>query len=84
MNENTNCLGRLYTKIFNFLSGLDIFGDNYIINFWLFTPLMIFVGLPVSAFEYLLDFMEFLPGNHLCVKAFLYVTSIMICLFKVS
>lgn len=71
-----SCCGNLY----DWFAGLDIFNGSVPKKFCLFMPLMILFGAPVCTFEFLLPFLEELPGEGFCTQFLLYIFTIILVL----
>ena len=79
-DDDVGCCAACCGKIYQYFSGLDIFGDNYVFNFIAWTLLMVLFGVPVNEFEYLLSFLDTLPGSSCCTQVIVYACSLLIIL----
>ena len=66
--------------LYDWFAGLDIFNGSVPKKFCLFMPLMILFGAPVCTFEFLLPFLEELPGEGFCTQFLLYIFTIILVL----
>ena len=79
-DDDAGCCAVCCGKIYQYFAGLDIFGDNYVFNFIAWTLLMVLFGVPVNEFEYLLSFLDTLPGSSCLTQVIVYACSLIIIL----
>jgi hypothetical protein len=79
-DDDAGCCAVCCGKIYQYFAGLDIFGDNYVFNFIAWTLLMVLFGVPVNEFEYLLSFLDTLPGSSCLTQVIVYACSLVIIL----
>ena len=79
-DEDAGCCAVCCGNIYQYFAGLDIFGPNYVFNFIAWTLLQVLFGVPVNEFEYLLSFLDSLPGRSCLTQVIVYACSLMIIL----